>query len=201
VSEYHTGTYSVIATSVVDPTQNATFELTNSPIVLSLYTPKTTVHAGEPFNIMATVNLGGVTWPSQVVNDQGYVYNVHTIASTDGDTKGVLIVPTGSGVCTLKIVSKLDSSKEATLDMTVVPIEIILNATKINPQVNESIVITAVTNYGEVIWPTGDSNGAMVFNDGDMSATFTPLVAAEFTIGVVSAISPVAYAEIIITST
>ena len=154
------GTWHVVATSVVDPTQSATFALTLSPPISLSVSPATiAMNPGDTVLFTANESTG-----------ENYANWVSNEVSCGAGTTYTYVAPMMPGTYTLTATSTLDPAKSASAVITVVPI----TSFSITPS-NPSIVITNLQSFKAFVTTslgTRDVTGKVTWNCA--GGTFSP---------------------------
>ncbi len=183
------GTYTLVATSVADPSKKGSLTLTVSPVTVTIDQASPATHTAGTVNLSATVagtaGNKSVTW-SIDANDTG-----NKGANTSA---GVYTAPTGAGNFNVTATSVADPTKKATVVVKVTAVQV--KATPATTMLDQG---ASTTFTAEVTGLTGTASNAVTWSvsGGATTGTFTtagdytaPAPAGTFTVVATSVTDP-----------
>jgi len=164
------GTFTVVATSVADPSKKASASVTVVPVVVAVNPSTITLDQGASTTLTATVSGTpeiDVTWSVDGVGNNGTV-----------TTAGFYTAPAKAGTYTVRATSTADASKSGTATVTVRDVGVQITPTTITLRQGESFTFTATvtgTIDTAVSWSAigGSIDGSGTFTAPTAPGTYT----------------------------
>jgi hypothetical protein len=135
------GTYTVTATSVIDPTVSDSAVINVADITIALSADVTEIFPSQKAIITAVTNLGGVTFDSQ-----SYLTSTGMVGTYTGSSTLM-----GSTI-TITVRSAIKPTIFATIDILIKTITININPVTAHIGYNDLLNITASVNFGNLTW-------------------------------------------------